>query len=830
MGVDAISAGFPASPPGFSGGDSDGIASRRCDNFPSVGTIRLGCLTAALVTCLACAQAATAGSTFRPRIRGAMGIVPPYDQTDIAAGESIPVVYHGGSVMHGATIHMIFWAPPGYRFDGPPAPGILGYEPLIQRFFSDAVHDVGTHSNVFSVLPEYPDQGGPGRYAIAYDPSADSIDDADPYPPQSRQCPSPASLATCLTDHQVQRELDRVIESHDPAGHGLHDLWFVFLPPDVDTCIAVGQCGTTAYAGYHALSNLGRGPTIYAVIPDPLIEFTPGPGTDPQGNPEAESAIDTVAHETVEAITNPEGDGWMDPNGFEVADKCENPEDGTPLGFAPDGSPYNQVISGDQFLVQMMWSNAHNGCEQRSSSTTSALPTASVDVPQFSDLVSGSIGSRTGGVSVLIGLIRANDLVALGQAETRANGSWGPAPLRSESGSGHAPSDDRDVLVVQYGPGGPRPNVITTGAGGNPFTESGWTGWFDLDHGFKVGRGSVALAPCGQTGVLGLRIGARAAAPPIEQCDTETDAATVRTGALSARTTLTLSSQDNRAVTLENPAGALVKLTVPLGEPGSVSALPNGQIPFQPSGFPSCTADLRAQAVRCFGLGPGAEYSLGRRRARADSRGQARFAGFMRPVRGGQVLSLSNQAGRVLTRLHVAHLRVDIEGQQSVVAGGRCQPGDYYGLPLAKPPISDAIGLGVSGDGTVCPASGSASGLSVAHISQIDDLSGGLTRTEVPQIQRTTPIDGELVYGPFIAQAHSGLPAPHNSMFATGAPIRLTITPVRSHHPVFHAHNVDIVRGVPVRSLPRGAYVATWILRDANGDTRTTRTEFVEQR
>ena len=44
----------------------------------------------------------------------------------------------------------------------------------------------------------------------------------------------------------------------------------------------------------------------------------------------------------------------MDPNGFEVADDCENPETGTPLGYALDGSPYNEVLNGHQYLIQMM--------------------------------------------------------------------------------------------------------------------------------------------------------------------------------------------------------------------------------------------------------------------------------------------------------------------------------------------------------------------------------------------------------------------------------------------------------------------------------------------
>jgi hypothetical protein len=800
-----------------------------CGKFPAVGRIRIGCLTAVIVAMMCYAAQASAQSTFKPRIRGAMGIVPRHGAADIATGESVPVVYHGGSVMQGVTIHTLFWAPSGYRFDGSPSPGVLGYEQMIQRFFSDVANASDTQSNVFSVLPQFADGHGAGRYAITYSAAADSVDDHDPFPPVRGQCPSPAGVATCVTDLQVQRELDKVIQAHDPSGHGLHNLWFIFLPPDVDTCVALGVCGTTAYAGYHSLSNEGHGATIYALVPSPLIEFTPGPGTDPQGNPEAESSIDTSAHETVEAITNPEGDGWMDPNGFEVGDKCENPEDGTPLGFAPDGSPYDQVISGDQFLVQMMWSNTAKGCVQRTTNTSSVLPLPRVSLTQFRPSVSGNIGFARGGVSVEAAVARAGDLIALAQGRTRADGSWGPLSLLSASGTPHAASDDRDVVLVRYSAHGLGTDVIAPGDGGNPFTESGWTGWFDLDNGFQVGAHQVKLSPCGQTGLLTLRIAGRPTAPPIEQCNTETNVSVMKTGRLTPRTPITMSSQDNRAVSLSAPNGALVGLTVSLGEPGSVSTVGNGQILFNPSGFPTCAADLRTQTVRCTGLRPGSRYTLSGRRAHAGAGGAATFAGFARSLRG-QVLSLRNGSARLLTRLHVAHLRVDIAGRQTVLSGGTCQPGDYYGLPLLGPPTSPAIGLGVGGNGTDCPASGRAKGLTTQHIAQIDDLSGGQTLTNVPDVLRTMPLQGETLYGPFVLQARSGLPGPDNTVYARRVPISVTITPAGSRHSVLHAQNVDTTRGVTVRSLRRGVYVASWVLTDANGDTRTIRTEFVEAR
>jgi hypothetical protein len=277
-----------------------------------------------------------------------------------------------------------------------------------------------------------------------------------------------------------------------------------------------------------------------------------------------------------------------------------------------------------------------------------------------------------------------------------------------------------------------------------------------------------------------------------------------------------------------------VKLTIPLGEPGSKSSFANSQIPFKPTGFPTCTADLRAQAVRCSGLVAGARYRLTRARAgatvsaAANKKGDVAFRGFggARAVRGGDVMTLRNRAARTLTVLHVAHLRVDITAQQTVIASGTCEPGEYYGPPVKTIPSSLGVGAGLGGTGKICAGNGSAAGFSAADIAQTDDRSGGQTLTEVPDLVRTTPTDGETLYGPFIALASTGLPGQHGAVNATGAAVSLTIS--SGHHTVLHAANVATAHGVVVKGLTSGAYSAKWVLTDANGDTRTVQTQFVE--
>jgi hypothetical protein len=271
---------------------------------------------------------------------------------------------------------------------------------------------------------------------------------------------------------------------------------------------------------------------------------------------------------------------------------------------------------------------------------------------------------------------------------------------------------------------------------------------------------------------------------------------------------------------------------VSLGEPNSISAVANRHVTFTPTGFPACTAFTRIRTVRCSGLVPHAAYHLLNHghtlgHGRAGSAGAVTVGGLS--LRGGEVVTLVNGAGRRLTSLHVAHLRVDLIGDQTVVASGSCQAGDYWGPPVTKVPVSSAVGLGIGGSGTVCPSTGHAKGLSAADLAQTDDFSGGQTVTQVPQIESTAPIQDETLYGSFVASAQSGLPGPHGAISATGVPVALTITRAGSGRRVFHAGNVDTPRGVAVPALAPGPYVATWVLHDAAGDTRTVTTRFVDQ-
>jgi hypothetical protein len=820
---------------------------------------------------------ATAKPVFHPRIGAALGLVPSLtfrngrlQPAQTATQPLTPVTYHGGQTMTGGiTVHTIFWTGGTNAFQGRPSGAPADYIGMIKQYLTDvAAASTGTSGqtcttsacNAFTVEAQFgwgTTPGGitHGANTVSYNPSNDSIVDNAPYPSKSVQCASPQNTATCITDAQVQAEVNRVINAAG-GSRGLHDIWYVFTPPDVDECISPGVCESNAFGGYHSVSDLGSGATIYAYTGDPIVESgaVNNPGSDPQGYPDAEVVIDIVAHETNEAMTDPEGVGYMDPNGFEVGDKCEfGPQFGTPLGFAPDGSPFNQVINGHEYLTQEMWANADNGnnpdCVQATTNTSNPLPLPQIHLTQFSRTVSGNIERHTAGVRVKVTLQRASAsgapvTVASGSATTAADGSW------SVSLGSRAVGDDRDVITVGYsGAGAPTPSQeqILTGNGGNPFTESGWTGWVAMDNGSLVTNTqnvqgfappSITLEPCFQTGVERYTVaGVPGSESPTDFCNTTTDAATAPLKAAVTRAqAVAWSSTDDRAFTpLGDPSpnltGALVTLAVRAGEADSVSSFFNPFNAIPQGGFPSCTGDLEARTVTCTGLVPGETYRLGGGAGLAHGAADATGTVAVRlPIKGGETVTLSN-GSRPLTTLHVAHLRVAIQGNQTVTSGGRCQPGEYYGPPVTTPPTSPSAGSifgGVALTGEICPLNGNAAGLPVSTIAQTDEFSGGLTMTEVPLIVRVSPPRGENVFGTFTAMARAGFRGPNNTIILNNAAIALKIT--LSGTTVFAARNVNTKGGVRVSGLKPGTYTATWTLTDANGDTRTVQTQFIEEK
>jgi hypothetical protein len=297
--------------------------------------------------------------------------------------------YHGGPVMSSNTNYTLYWDPAGAP-EYPP-----GYQEGVNRYLEDLAHDSGGEQNVDSIATQYGDSAG--EFANYDSHFAGALIDTDPYPKNG--C---AAAAICFTEAQIQTELKNYIKAKG-LPHDLNHEYFLLTPPGVEDCFeAAGlECsaGTTSpsYCAYHNVISLTGGPLIFAN--DPYVAGVSGcdDGEHPNNSPSDATLQGGLSHEHNESITDPELNAWYDAKGNENGDKCrtfnESTEYGTPLGTAPDGSRYNQVVDGDLYWYQQEWSNAGLVCEQRLASV-SAAPSVTK--------ISPKTGPASGGTSVKI--------------------------------------------------------------------------------------------------------------------------------------------------------------------------------------------------------------------------------------------------------------------------------------------------------------------------------------------------------------------------------------------------------------------------------------------
>ncbi len=132
---------------------------------------------------------------------------------------------------------------------------------------------------------------------------------------------------------------------------------------------------------------------------DPYTEGVEGcdSGEHPSESPAEGTIQGGLSHEHNESITDPELDAWFDAKGNEIGDKCRTfvpaTEYGPPLGTAPDGAPYNQVVDGGLYLYQQEFNNETLECAQR---LAPAAPTVSKLSPKSGPAAGGTTVTITG--------------------------------------------------------------------------------------------------------------------------------------------------------------------------------------------------------------------------------------------------------------------------------------------------------------------------------------------------------------------------------------------------------------------------------------------------
>ncbi|HXU74455.1 MAG TPA: hypothetical protein VN947_34410 [Polyangia bacterium] len=164
------------------------------------------------------------------------------------------------------------------------------------------------------------------------------------------------SQGTALSDAQIQTVVSSAISS-GRLPKDTNGVYFVLTSADVNA--TSGFC--TQYCGWHDDGTIAGSNIKYAFVgnPDRCPSSCAEQTTSPNGNAGADGMASIIAHESEEAISDPDLNAWYDRRGEENADKCAWTFGTT--SKASNGSLYNITLGGAHYLIQQNWVNSGAG-------------------------------------------------------------------------------------------------------------------------------------------------------------------------------------------------------------------------------------------------------------------------------------------------------------------------------------------------------------------------------------------------------------------------------------------------------------------------------------
>jgi len=254
------------------------------------------------------------------------------------------LTYSGGAVVRVAEQHPIFMLPNGKC----PIASCWGNP---EGFLRDQ-----SVSEFIHITDQYVGATGNNRYPVGAHKLIS-------YKPTSKTAP--------LTDNDMIAVVHAVAAALGQTGYS--HMYHVFLPPGQDECLTAtdGVCyspdvpSTFFFCGYHgSVDFTDIGHVLYSVEP---FQNVPGcavrPGT-PNGQL-VDSTNNTLSHEVVETITDPDGDAWFNFTDLalamqEIADECSF------FVVLPSGmaffDPTVSVIGSHRYAVQPEYANNEHAC------------------------------------------------------------------------------------------------------------------------------------------------------------------------------------------------------------------------------------------------------------------------------------------------------------------------------------------------------------------------------------------------------------------------------------------------------------------------------------
>jgi hypothetical protein len=273
-----------------------------------------------------------------------------------------PLIYNNPNapvMQNGVTPYVIFWVPPTLQ-SGAATSLTAHYETVQKNVLGDyAGHGIANNNTqyyqIIAGVKKFIQNKGAAVTA------ADTYIDTNPYPASG--CTDTATPKNCITDLQLETELQRVMTLNAWTG-GLNKMFFVYTSKGEGSCFdnTNASCAYTAYCAYHSFYMNGTVPVIYANQPYGNPNYCQVPGTpSPNKDIPADTAASTATHEFTEAITDPELDAWFTSQGNEIGDLCAYDYG---LFYDWDGGLANEMWNGRFYMLQQEFDNNSLGCVQ----------------------------------------------------------------------------------------------------------------------------------------------------------------------------------------------------------------------------------------------------------------------------------------------------------------------------------------------------------------------------------------------------------------------------------------------------------------------------------
>jgi hypothetical protein len=279
-----------------------------------------------------------------PTVQGARALAKARALAPLAGG---PLAYRGGPVMQRAKLYAIFWIPAALQNGGTTGMSVA-YQNLQTRLLADyTAHGIDNINNT----QYYQVVGGTATYIqnAAGVILTSGLDNA-PYPASG--CSDSATPGNCITDAQIQAEIQRVMALKGWTS-GPKKMFLLYTSSGEGSCFDAVHCAYTDYCAYHGFIGTSP-PIIYANMPFGNLSACQNSGQpSPNGDAQADAVMSIASHEI----------SWFDSSGNENGDLC-NFDYGvnTWTSLAPNDA--NQMWNGNFYELQQEWDNHAGGCVQ----------------------------------------------------------------------------------------------------------------------------------------------------------------------------------------------------------------------------------------------------------------------------------------------------------------------------------------------------------------------------------------------------------------------------------------------------------------------------------